>query len=63
MKHQQLKTIEKLNEAKRCEKVALETNTQLLCCISRLESDLDHQKLVNKDLKREKQQHEQTSLQ
>mmetsp|Transcript_33626 Transcript_33626/g.41465 ORF Transcript_33626/g.41465 Transcript_33626/m.41465 type:complete len:94 (+) Transcript_33626:190-471(+) len=63
MKNQHLNTIQKLNDAKRKEEVANETNAQLLDRIARLESDLDHQKFLNKDLKREKQQHEQISLQ
>ena len=59
MKNQHLKTIQKLNEAKRKEQIAEETNSQLMDRIAKLESDLESQKLINKDLKREKQQFEQ----
>ena len=63
MKNTQLQTCEQLNDAKRKEKSALEANEQLMDRISKLESDLDHQKILNKDYKREKQQAEQQSLQ
>ena len=42
MKNQQLKTIEKLNEAKRGERVAIETITQLMEEVEKLKSELDH---------------------
>ena len=54
MKNTQLQTCEQLNDAKRKEKSALEANEQLMDRISKLESDLDHQKILNKDYKREK---------
>ena len=62
MKDSQLKTLNKLNEAKRAEKQANDHNATLYDRISQLESDLESQKLLNKDLKREKQHFEQQNL-
>ena len=42
--------------------MANETNAQLIQRVTQLESDLDHQKLINKDLKREKLLQEQISV-
>ena len=62
MKNSQLKTLQKLKESMKNEKEAKQTNDQLVDRIAKLESDLDHQKLLNKDLKREKLHFEQQSL-
>ena len=63
MKNEHLNTIQKLNEANQRETSAQETNAQLLERIAKLEGDIDHQKFLNKDLKREKVHFEQVSLQ
>lgn len=63
MKNTQLKTMQKLKEKTRDENTANQNNVQLADRIAQLESDLDSQKLLNKDLKREKLTFEQQSLQ
>ena len=63
MKNTQLKTMQKLKEKTRDENTANQNNVQLADRIAQLESDLDSQKLLNKDLKREKLNFEQQSLQ
>jgi len=50
--------MQKLKEKTHDEQIALQNNAQLADRISKLESDLDSQKLLNKDLKREKLTHE-----
>lgn len=55
--------MQKLKEKTHDEQIALQNNAQLADRISKLESDLDSQKLLNKDLKREKLTHEQQALQ
>ena len=46
--------MQKLKEKTRDENTANQNNVQLADRIAQLESDLDSQKLLNKDLKREK---------
>ena len=62
MKNQQLKTIEKMKEAKRNEKVANETNAQLLDKVQKLESELATQKLKAKELKVKLKEEEKQNL-
>ena len=63
MKNVQLKTMQKLKEKTKEEQIATQSNKQLMDRIAQLESDLESQKLLNKDLKREKNQFEQQTLQ
>ena len=58
LKKEQLEIISECNEANRKEKLAQEQNAQLVDRISKLESDLVHQKLLNKEIKRDKLQFE-----
>ena len=62
MKNEHIQTIHKLGEAKRLEAAANDTNVQLCDKIAKLEGDLEQQKFINKDLKREKLLLEQDSM-
>ena len=62
MKNEHHKAIEKLNESKRQERIALETNQQLIDKVNQLQSELESQKLLNKNLKGEKKEFEEQSL-
>ena len=62
MKNASLQQLEKLNDAKRREKMAEEQNKQLIDKLAELESDLDSQKTLNKELKKEKLVAEQKNI-